>query len=165
MRAQLPNVVYGSNDGLITTFAVVSGVVGSGLGSQVIVILGIASLLADGFSMGASNYLSVRSQERVPSQRRALHQGAITLVSFVVAGSVPLVSYLIPLAQQLRFPLACTLTGLLLFGIGAGRSKVTKKPWLRSGLEMLLVGALAAIFAYLVGAAMASLTGYAGGSG
>ena len=55
-----PDLVYGANDGIITTFAVVSGVVGAAL-ETVIVILGLANLLADGFSMGASNYLARRS--------------------------------------------------------------------------------------------------------
>ena len=57
----LPDLVYGANDGIITTFAVVSGVVGASLSEEVILILGFANLLADGFSMGASNYLARRS--------------------------------------------------------------------------------------------------------
>lgn len=72
LKTYLPDMVYGANDGLVTTFAVVSGVVGSGLGSQVILILGFASLLADGVSMGASDYLSERSKRngnRVPSRQ------------------------------------------------------------------------------------------------
>jgi len=61
LRHYLPDLVYGANDGIITTFAVVCGVVGANLSVQVILILGFANLLADGFSMGASNFLSRRS--------------------------------------------------------------------------------------------------------
>ena len=57
----LPDLVYGANDGIITTFAVVTGVVGAELSERIILILGFANLLADGFSMGASNYLARRS--------------------------------------------------------------------------------------------------------
>ena len=57
----LPDLVFGANDGIVTTLAVVSGVVGASLSSTVILILGFANLLADGFSMGASNVLSRRS--------------------------------------------------------------------------------------------------------
>lgn len=53
--------VYGANDGIITTFAVVSGAVGASLSPLVIIILGFANLFADGFSMGASSFLSKRS--------------------------------------------------------------------------------------------------------
>jgi len=54
--------VYGANDGIITTFAVVTGAVGASLSPGIVVILGIANLLADGFSMGASAFLSMMSE-------------------------------------------------------------------------------------------------------
>ena len=69
----LGSLVYGGLDGIITTFAVVSGVAGAQLGAQVIVILGIGNLLADGFSMGTGNYLSTKS-EREYYDREALRQ-------------------------------------------------------------------------------------------
>ncbi|HEY5601228.1 MAG TPA: VIT1/CCC1 transporter family protein [Patescibacteria group bacterium] len=53
--------VYGANDGIITTFAVVTGAIGASLSPLVIIILGFANLLADGFSMAASSFLSKRS--------------------------------------------------------------------------------------------------------
>ncbi len=55
--------IYGANDGIITTFAVVAGVAGASLSAHVVIVLGIANLLADGFSMAASNYLGKRSEE------------------------------------------------------------------------------------------------------
>lgn len=54
--------IYGGIDGAVTTFAVVTGVVGAGLSPIVIVILGFANLLADGFSMAASNFLGTKSE-------------------------------------------------------------------------------------------------------
>lgn len=53
--------VYGGIDGAITTFAVVAGVTGAGLAPVVILILGFANLLADGFSMAAANYSGVKT--------------------------------------------------------------------------------------------------------
>lgn len=58
----LGSIVYGGLDGIITTFAVVSGVAGADLGASVILILGVANLLADGFSMGTGDYLSTKSE-------------------------------------------------------------------------------------------------------
>ncbi|HEY4694424.1 MAG TPA: VIT1/CCC1 transporter family protein [Candidatus Nanoarchaeia archaeon] len=55
------DLVYGANDGIITTFAVVSGATGASFSPAVIVILGFANLLADGFSMASSSFLSIRS--------------------------------------------------------------------------------------------------------
>ena len=54
--------VYGGIDGCVTTFAVVAGAVGAGLESSVIIILGFANLLADGFSMSIGAYLSSKSE-------------------------------------------------------------------------------------------------------
>ena len=156
----LPDVVYGANDGVITTFAVVSGVVGAALSETIILILGFANLVADGFSMGASNYLSRRSSvdARRESRRPAARRGLATSASFVVVGAVPLVAYLVPLPDDWRYPAAIALTLGTLFAFGASRTVVTRVGWLRSGVEMLLVGAAAAAVAYGIGALAAQLT-------
>ena len=65
-RHYLGDLVYGANDGIITTFAVVAVVAvvaGAALPVRTILILGFANLLADGFSMGASNVLAIRASE------------------------------------------------------------------------------------------------------
>lgn len=63
--------VYGAIDGSVTTFAVVSGVAGAGLSANIVVILGFANLLADGFSMAVGNYLSTRAEnEFVQNERK-----------------------------------------------------------------------------------------------
>jgi len=54
--------IYGGIDGSVTTFAVVSGVVGARLSTWVIVVMGFANLVADGFSMAASNFLGTRAE-------------------------------------------------------------------------------------------------------
>lgn len=56
------DLVYGANDGIITTFAVVAGATGASLPPLVVIILGFANLVADGISMGASNYLGTKSE-------------------------------------------------------------------------------------------------------
>ena len=67
----LRDVVYGGIDGSVTTFAVVSGVVGARLAPDIIVILGIANLVGDGFSMAASNYSATRTErEELETIRR-----------------------------------------------------------------------------------------------
>ena len=58
----LPEFVYGGIDGCVTTFAVVAGAVGAGLSSAIIIILGLANLLADGFAMSVGAFLSSKSQ-------------------------------------------------------------------------------------------------------
>lgn len=60
----LKEFIYGAVDGAITTFAIVAGVAGAGMSSGVIIILGFANLLADGFSMAVSNFLSTRAENQ-----------------------------------------------------------------------------------------------------
>ncbi|MEX0289159.1 MAG: VIT1/CCC1 transporter family protein [Flavobacteriaceae bacterium] len=59
----LGEFVYGGIDGCVTTFAVVAGSVGAGLNSSIIIILGFANLLADGFAMSIGAYLSTKSEK------------------------------------------------------------------------------------------------------
>lgn len=60
----LRDAVYGAVDGTVTTFAVVAGAAGARLPAAVIVILGVANLLADGLSMAVGNLLGLRSEEQ-----------------------------------------------------------------------------------------------------
>lgn len=55
--------IYGGIDGAVTTFAIVSGVAGAQLSTMIVLILGFANLIADGFSMAASNYLGTRAEQ------------------------------------------------------------------------------------------------------
>jgi VIT1/CCC1 family predicted Fe2+/Mn2+ transporter len=157
----LPDLVYGSNDGIITTFAVVCGVVGASLSTRVILVLGVANLIADGFSMGASNFLARRSyaaaSDRADRPTAARH-GVATMAGFVTAGIAPLAAYLVPIPDEAQFLTAVTLTALCLFAVGASRTLVTKLGVLRSGAEMLAVGLAAAAVAYGIGALAATLT-------
>src|SRR5687768_3991101 len=58
----LRDFVYGAVDGTITTFAVVAGVAGAGLSVGVVIVLGLANLVADGFSMAVGNFLGTKAE-------------------------------------------------------------------------------------------------------
>lgn len=67
----LKDFVYGAIDGAVTTFAVVSGVAGAGLASNIVLILGVANLVGDGFSMAAGNFMGTRAEnEQLAKLRR-----------------------------------------------------------------------------------------------
>ena len=54
--------IYGGIDGTITTFAIVAGVVGADMPGSVVLVLGMANLIADGFAMGAGNYSGTKAE-------------------------------------------------------------------------------------------------------
>jgi len=66
----LRDFIYGSIDGAVTTFAVVAGVAGAQLSWNIVVILGVANLLADGFSMAVGNFLGTRAEQQRHEQLR-----------------------------------------------------------------------------------------------
>ena len=70
-ESPLGDFVLGGVDGVVTTFAVVAGSAGGGLTATTVIILGLANLVADGFSMGVSNYLGTRSRQQEVVQARA----------------------------------------------------------------------------------------------
>ncbi len=219
------DIVYGANDGIVTTFAVVSGVAGAELASYIIVILGFANVLADGLSMGLGNYLSGKSRldnyqrllkeefreiEEIPDIEReeireifeakgfrgadldrateiitsdknmwadtmmreehgmtaeedgtpVLH-AVMTFTAFVLFGSIPIIPYLLPLDEDMRFTVTIISAAGALLILGLLRSWVTRERLIKGPLEILGVGSICAFVAYFVGVA---LKGFAGGA-
>ncbi len=73
-HSYLKDFVYGAIDGVVTTFAVVSGVAGAGLQSEIVIVLGLANLLGDGFSMAASNFLGTRTEDQQRQRAREMER-------------------------------------------------------------------------------------------
>lgn len=147
----------------MTTFAVVAGVAGAGLSAKIIIILGIANMIADGLSMGIGDYLGERSEQRLRDIQSGDGQslglwktGLVTFVAFVIAGSLPLLPYWLqfvglPILEN-QFPLSVFATMAALFLVGSSRTFFTKGKWWLNGLEMLGIGAIAAVAAFGLGA-------------
>ena len=217
----LRDFVYGAIDGAVTTFAVVAGVEGANLSANIVIILGIANLVADGFSMAASNYLGSRAAaqqreqarreeqrqiELVPAGEREeirqlyaakgfqgpdleravaiitsdrdvwletmmreelgygshatnpLRAAASTLIAFITIGFLPLGAFVydtaLPGDVPSPFAWSAILTGLAFLAVGALKARVVDQPAWRSALETLAVGGAAAVFAYVLGAAL-----------
>jgi vacuolar iron transporter family protein len=79
-QSYLKDMVYGGIDGTITTFAVVSGVVGADLAAGIVVILGLANLIADGFSMAVSNFLGTKAEQQFLQKIRVEEELEVKLI-------------------------------------------------------------------------------------
>ena len=124
-RHYLGDLIYGANDGIITTFAVVAGVTGGALSQQAVLVVGVANLFADGLSMGVGNYLSIRSREsareaqNLPEEeaRPVRHQARTTpafrkIEPTVSLGVAPLASHDWAFAVSTSYCLAPSALGL-----------------------------------------------------
>ena len=155
----LRDIVNGASDGVVTTLAVVAGATGAAFEPRVSIVLGIVNLAADGLSMGASNYLGMKSElEQIGASVEAeapLRHGLATALAFVIAGAIPLLAYLVE-ARAAQFPLALALALITLALVGAARSLfLPRTPWV-CAFEMVAIAGSASGIAYVLGALVES---------
>ena len=217
-QSYLKDMVYGGIDGTITTFAIVSGVVGADLASGIVVILGLANLIADGFSMAVSNFLGTRAEQQfvhmvrtneekeielIPEgEREEIRQiyarkgfegelleqvvevitsdkkvwvdtmlqeehnlslegpdpkksAWLTFLAFLIAGFVPVTPFIINLLIDNGMPnpflWSAIATAITFFAIGIFKAKVVNAKKIRSGIETVAIGGMAATMAYGIG--------------
>jgi len=230
----IKSIVYGGLDGIITTFAVVASIAGAGLSVGIVIIMGFASLFADGISMGMGDFLSSKAENEYAHEERRrevwecehhiegevkemtelyiakgmteedartivtlmskyqdifvdtmmveelgimsvdptdspFKNGLVTFVSFLLFGCVPMVSYvgLVAIhpsrdaasAFDITFIVACVMTLLTMFLLGALTSRFSTSRWWVSGFWILANGGAAAIVAYFIGWALGVLLG------
>lgn len=173
MEKYLSEFVYGGIDGTITTMAVVAGSAGAGLPTYVILILGMANIIADGLSMGISRYLSAKTERElgrlntsesqcdssfcslIEKRVDPLKSAIATTIAFIVIGMIPLAVFIYAYLAHKRgdqyYVQAYILTAVTFFMVGSLKSRFTKTGVIKGGLETLLIGGLGSIAAYTVG--------------
>ena len=159
----LSEFVYGGIDGAVTTFAVVAGATGARFDTKIILVLGFANLIADGFSMGVGSYLSTKSEVELDLKKgkkrddepSPVINGLSTYLAFILVGLVPLLAYTIDGIFSLQaanlFEISIALTVVAFVLIGVLKSKVAKTSVTRGVIETVVLGAIAAGFAYVLG--------------
>lgn len=221
----LGDFVLGGVDGVVTTFAVVAGSAGGQLSVAAVIILGLANLVADGFSMGVSNYLGTRSRQQEVTRARAdeiwqldadpegerreireifarkgfggealdhivdvitsdrkvwvdtmmaeelklsevsarpVRAGLVTFAAFNLCGLVSLTPFLLGGGNFERmFEISLALSAATFFALGIGKGAVLGLPPLRSGIQTLVIGSVAAGLAYATGMLLRQMFGIA----
>lgn len=157
-QSHMRGIVFGGMDGILTTFALLAAVAGSGGSSPALtLVIGISTVLADGLSMGAGEYLSAKAEAEVAGgtddeETTPLEKGAAMFVAFTVFGAMPLFGYLLTelLARgaTYHFQLSVLITGFTLFALGTIKSTFGAGEWFRSGTEVTLIGGAAACVAF-----------------
>ena len=168
-RRYLQEIVFGFEDSFVSTVGAVTGMaVGSG-SREIVVLAGLVIVFVEATSMAAGSYLSDRALHDVEQaegllgrKREGGHRpvvaGGIMGLSYLIAGSVPLAPYLF-LPISVAVPVSILFTLLMLFLVGAWQTVFTKRPWHKSGGEMLLVGGAAIVLGFVIGRVASSLLG------
>lgn len=137
--------VLGGIDGLITTFVIVATALTGKVKPDVVGTVGVASLFADAFSMGVSEYLSSRFDR---SSGDAAVLGAACALAFCAAGALPLCAYLLTMSDELVRQIAPTAVFVVsLFALGLARLLVYRGTW-QYVLEVVLSGSIAGGIAF-----------------
>ena len=170
IKRNIPNIIYGSLDGIITTFAIIAGVLGAKQNIKIAFILALANLLADGFSMGVSSYESILQNE-YPNHN--LYRGIFTFLAFITIGFIPLSFFIWIIARNppnltfkkeyIKSIILLTLVAIILIGIlkahfkeplipGHSQRSQTEKNKIKVKivLRTLLTCVIAGIISYLV---------------
>lgn len=223
---EVREIIFGAQDGLVSTLAVVATVAGASQQSFPIVVAGVASGLAGVFSMAAGEYIGSKSQReifdaqiaderqeieerpgeseaevafmlaeegldedeaarvagllakrpevllrtmvskelgiQVEDEHGSVLQGALLMgAAFGLGAAVPVLPFLL-LPVWLALPVAAVATGGVLFAIGVIKSRWTKRSAFRSGVEVLLLAAVAGVAGYILGTLLPTLLGVAG---
>jgi len=209
------DMIFGANDGLVSTLAFIAGVFGAITDPHIVLLSGIAELIAGTISMAAGAYQSSKSElevlereserkpikkartpeeeretlikfyqsegfkraeaeaivdrisvkEELPTQAAALEElglapkelgspvkaGVLCGASFGLAAVVPILPFALAVSSLTALIVSIIATVAALFGVGAMKTIFSRKNWVRSGLEMMIIGALAAAITYLIG--------------
>ena len=135
----LSEFIYGGMDGVITTVAIIAGIMGANIAPKYALVLGLASLFADGFSMGISRYNSVVDIEKTTLS--PFVSGLSTFFSFIFIGSIPLLPFVfLPLQKEesiQKWMIISSAFALLLIGVVKG---MYTHSLFKSIAEVLLIG-------------------------
>lgn len=151
----LRSFVFGVEDSLVSTVGLLSGIKISGTPQGFILLAGVIYILVEAFAMAAGNFLSEQAaddydrEDATASLWTSLATSVVMFFSFVIAGFIPLLPYLLNTPATLFVSIGLSL--IVLFVIGMVSAKVVHRNPIRRGIEMALVGGAAIAVGIIAG--------------
>jgi len=171
IQKNIPNLIYGGMDGIISTFAIIIGTLGAKQNMGIAFILAVANLIADAFSMAVGSYESVIEEEY---KFQAVSKSIVTFIGFVLIGGIPILCFIGALgkkknlefsASNIRLLIGLTLVAFIVIGLikanyekivgkagdaGDAKNSKTNLKKLKIVVTTVLRGCVAGLIAYLV---------------
>lgn len=147
----LPQFVYGGTDGIVTTFAILAGAIGAKISRPDVLAIGVTNLIAAGFSLGVSSYLSKKSETKSKIKRNEIEKsvkvGIATFVSFVLMGLIPIIPMVL-LKSGFMMSSVLSILGFVVIGYMKGKMN---GGILESSVETMVLGIMASSLAFITG--------------
>lgn len=144
---------FGVEDSLVSTTGALAGIAIGASSKAAIISAALVIIAVESTSMAASEFISEQTEEDVENQKNPaspLLSGLIIFTGYVLAGIIPLFPYLVlPHLQAIPVSIVAALIGLFILGLYKGR--VSHKSPVRSALEVLIIGGVAAGIGLVVG--------------
>jgi len=154
-EAFVRNIVFGVEDGLVSTVGLISGIAVAGVPRATILLTGAVLIFVEAFSMGVGSLLSehegleYEARKEIPIGR-SWRDGVIMFLSYFAAGIVPLAPYAIwGVNIAIWVSVVASLVLLFLLGIAAGRA--AHIPVFKQGTQMFVLGGAAILLGVIVG--------------
>lgn len=143
----LRNFVFGVEDSLVSTVGVLSGIAAAKTSTPTIILAGVILIFVEAFSMGVGSLLSENVAEEFEEQKEkplkeSLLAGFIMFGSYIIAGFIPLMPYII-FAPQPAFWLSIIFSLASLFILGTAAARLSHTEALKHGIKMCLIGGAA----------------------
>lgn len=148
------NLIFGVEDGLVSTVGLLSGIAIAGVPRSTILLTGVVLIFVEAVSMAAGSFLSEASAEdltRRNEDTRPIVAGSVMFLSYFIAGFIPLAPYVfVPTSDAFGFSIVASLLALFVLGFWSGSLSRTRR--FRSALRMSIVGGLAVAVGVAAGA-------------
>lgn len=151
----LRNFIFGVEDSLVSTVGLLAGVAAADISPRAILTTGLVLIVVEGFSMGVGSFLTEETTEEmageVPNTFEAIKGASTMLVSYCLAGLLPLAPYVFLTGQTaVTTSVALSLFGLLTLGYGTSIYFGRPHPY-RRAIKMMLLGGIAVAVGMLIG--------------
>lgn len=158
MERYFSEFMYGGIDGIVTTFSMIAGAIGGNMSKNVILVLGLSSILSDAYGMAVSKYLSseVEIKQGLLKDKTAFEAAFATFIAFTLVGLIPLIPFFFFALDEAK--IYAFIVGLIaFFKIGALKGYVLKESILKNGFVTLLLGISSAFISYSLGSILNKL--------
>lgn len=156
LASYIRSFTFGVEDSLVSTVGLLSGIEVAGTSHTIILFTGVIYIFVEAFSMAVGSFLSELSSEEYVAGNikirngRSIIDAVIMFLSFVVAGLIPLLPYLLA-SEKTAFVWSVSLSLIALFVLGLIDAKFTRVKMIKKGFLMFIIGGVAIAVGVIIG--------------